>query len=192
MAEGVALVARRGAHLDSHPPSSGGGHGKEMSAVPRTIEWVGDVDGFVRIIDQTLLPTQLTYRDLRTVEDVWEAIKTLRIRGAPAIGVAAAMGVVVGLQQWANLGSRLAQVCDYLATSRPPAVNLFWALERMQAHFRRMACEEREPRQLREAMLKEALTIEAEDRAMCRAIGNFGAELVPDGGGVLTHCNAGG
>jgi methylthioribose-1-phosphate isomerase len=163
-----------------------------MSASPRTIEWVGDIDGFVRIIDQTLLPTQLAYRDLRTVEDVWEAIKTLRVRGAPAIGVAAAMGVVVGLQQWANLGARMAQVGDYLATSRPTAVNLFWALERMQAHFQRVAPEESDPRRLREAMLKEALAIEAEDRAMCRAIGDFGAELVPEEGGVLTHCNAGG
>src|SRR4051795_11044114 len=83
---------------------------------PRTIEWVGGVDGFVRIIDQTLLPTQLAYRDLRTVEEVWEAIKSLRVRGAPAIGVAAAMGVVVGLQNESNLGQRLAQVCAYLAT----------------------------------------------------------------------------
>jgi methylthioribose-1-phosphate isomerase len=163
-----------------------------MSAAPRTIEWIGDIDGFVRIIDQTLLPTQLAYRDLRTVEEVWEAIKSLRVRGAPAIGVAAAMGVVVGLQDQANLGQRVAQVCDYLATSRPTAVNLFWALERMQARFQRAMAEERDPSKLREIMLRGALAIEAEDRAMCRAIGDFGAELVPEGGGVLTHCNAGG
>jgi methylthioribose-1-phosphate isomerase len=163
-----------------------------MTAAPRTIEWVGDIDGFVRIIDQTLLPTQLAYRDLRTVEDVWEAIKALRVRGAPAIGVAAAMGVVVGLQNESNLGQRLAKVCDTLATSRPTAVNLFWALERMQGRFERAAAEQRDSNKLREIMLREALAIESEDRAMCRAIGDFGAELVPEGGGVLTHCNAGG
>ena len=67
---------------------------------PRTIEWIGDIDGFVRLIDQTLLPTQLEYRDCRTVEEVWEAIRMLRVRGAPAIGVAAAMGVVLGMQRF--------------------------------------------------------------------------------------------
>ena len=112
-----------------------------MTAHPhvRTIEWVGDIDGFVRLIDQTLLPTQLAYRDCRSVEEVWEAIKTLRIRGAPAIGVAAAMGAVVGVQTGGDdaksLGARLASVCDYLGTSRPTAVNLFWALDRMQGRF---------------------------------------------------------
>src|SRR5438552_8072680 len=98
-------------------------------STPRTIEWIGDAGGFVRLIDQTLLPTRLEYRDCRTVEEVWEAIKTLRVRGAPAIGVAAAMGVVVGLQRDSSL-QQLHQVCDYLATSRPTAVNLFWALDR--------------------------------------------------------------
>lgn len=163
---------------------------------PRTVEWIGDIDGFVRLLDQTLLPTQLAYRDCRTVEEVWEAIKSLRVRGAPAIGVAAAMGVVVGLQAVANdataLGARLTHVCDYLATSRPTAVNLFWALERMQTRFQDALMTERDPRRLREIMLREALAIEAEDRAMCHAIGECGADLVPEGAGVLTHCNAGG
>jgi methylthioribose-1-phosphate isomerase len=165
--------------------------------VPRTIEWIGGIDGYVRLIDQTLLPTQLAYRDCRTAEEVWEAIKTLRIRGAPAIGVAAAMGAVVGIQTIAGadarvLGTRLAQVCDYLATSRPTAVNLFWALERMQAKFQRLLRSESVSDRLREELLKEALAIEAEDQAMCRMIGRHGADLVPDGGGILTHCNAGG
>jgi methylthioribose-1-phosphate isomerase len=164
---------------------------------PRTIEWIGDIDGFVRLIDQTLLPTRLAYRDCRTVEEVWEAIKVLRIRGAPAIGVAAAMGAVVGVQNFTGhgaeaLGAKLAHVCDYLATSRPTAVNLFWALERMQGRFQRALQEERDPIRLRQILLREALNIEAEDQAMCRAIGAHGAGLVPDGGGVLTHCNAGG
>src|SRR6516225_8988571 len=104
---------------------------------PRTIAWVGGVDGFVRLIDQTKLPTRLEYRDCRTVEEVWEAIRTLRVRGAPAIGIAAAMGVVVGMQTLTDrsrgaFGKRLQEVAAYLRTSRPTAVNLFWALNRMQ------------------------------------------------------------
>src|SRR6516162_4431786 len=104
---------------------------------PRTIAWVGDTDGFVRLLDQTLLPTRLEYRDCHTVEQVWEAIKVLRVRGAPAIGVAASMGVVVGMQQFHErergaYRKRLKEVADYLRTSRPTAVNLFWALDRMQ------------------------------------------------------------
>src|SRR5580704_8740141 len=108
-----------------------------MKTPPRTIAWIGDVNGHVRLIDQTLLPTQLEYRECRTVEQVWEAIRVLRVRGAPAIGVAAAMGVVVGLQKRRDdstvaLSERLREVTDYLRTSRPTAVNLFWALDRME------------------------------------------------------------
>src|SRR4051794_41514466 len=105
-----------------------------MSA-PRTIEWVGGPDGFVRLIDQTLLPTTLAYRDCHTPEDVWEAIRSLRVRGAPAIGIAAAMGVVLGVQGCDDPGGyseRVRAVADHLRTSRPTAVNLFWALERME------------------------------------------------------------
>src|SRR5436309_334044 len=115
-----------------------------MAQAPRTIAWVGDADGFVRLIDQTLLPTRLEYRDCRTVEEVWEAIRILRVRGAPAIGIAAAMGVVVGLQPARDAGvdglrRRLREVADYLRTSRPTAVNLFWALDRMERHARELA-----------------------------------------------------
>src|SRR5438552_10143374 len=104
---------------------------------PRTLAWISDTAGFVRLLDQTLLPTQVAYLDCRTVEEVWEAIKVLRVRGAPAIGIAAAMGVVVGLQTLrqpspAAFRQRLQEVTDYLCTSRPTAVNLFWALDRMQ------------------------------------------------------------
>jgi methylthioribose-1-phosphate isomerase len=172
----------------------------KSASSPRTIEWIGGIDGFVRLIDQTLLPTELVYCNCRTVEEVWEAIKVLRVRGAPAIGVAAAMGVVVGMelevQARANTDKesffrRLKQVTQYLATSRPTAVNLFWALGRME----RVACEFAGPfdsQALRQRLLNEALLIEAEDRQMCRDIGRHGAEVVPDSGGVLTHCNAGG
>src|ERR1700733_8014110 len=114
---------------------------------PRTIEWIGDTTGHVRLLDQTLLPTQIHYRDCRTVEQVWEAIRVLRVRGAPAIGVAAAMGVAVGLQtrrdhSTAAVARHLREGTDYLLTSRPTAVNLFWALDRMERiaapHLREM------------------------------------------------------
>lgn len=163
---------------------------------PRTIQWIGDSDGFVRLIDQTLLPTQLEYRDCRTVEEVWEAIKVLRVRGAPAIGVAAAMGVVVGMQKvhGRERGAylqKLKEVTGYLRTSRPTAVNLFWALDRMERHVQGRT-EELTPEKLTRLLLDEALTIEEEDRQMCRAIGAAGAALIKQGQGVLTHCNAGG
>jgi methylthioribose-1-phosphate isomerase len=163
---------------------------------PRTIEWVGGTDGFVRIIDQTLLPARLEYRDCRTVEEVWEAIRTLRVRGAPAIGVAAAMGAVLGMQGCHDRSrgaywSRVREVTGYLRTSRPTAVNLFWALDRMENAVRGRT-EELPPQQLTRVLLDEALAIEEEDRQMCRAIGESGAALIRDGEGVLTHCNAGG
>lgn len=163
---------------------------------PRTIAWIGGSDGFVRLIDQTLLPTRLEYRDCRTVEEIWEAIRTLRVRGAPAIGIAAAMGVVLGMQQFRDRTRgayvhRLQQVIDYLRTSRPTAVNLFWALERMQRRVHGFT-EQWPPDRLTDSLLKEALAIAEEDRRMCRAIGSAGAPLIRDGQGVLTHCNAGG
>jgi methylthioribose-1-phosphate isomerase len=163
---------------------------------PRTIAWIGDTSGFVRLLDQTLLPTQVVYRDCRSVEEVWEAIKVLRVRGAPAIGIAAAMGVVVGLQTPRGptnivFRQRLQEVTDYLRTSRPTAVNLFWALDRMQ---RRVAdlIDSEAPAHLLRVLLDEALAIEEEDRQICRAIGQVGAGLIGEGQGVLTHCNAGG
>jgi methylthioribose-1-phosphate isomerase len=166
-----------------------------MSA-PRTIAWVGGPDGFVRLIDQTLLPTRLEYRDCRTVEEVWEAIRALRVRGAPAIGIAAAMGVVLGLQRCTDRSRgaywrRLQEVTAYLRGSRPTAVNLFWALDRMERRVRGRT-EELPPGELTRQLLDEALAIEEEDRQMCRSIGLAGAALIGEGQGVLTHCNAGG
>jgi methylthioribose-1-phosphate isomerase len=164
--------------------------------IPRTIAWIGDSAGCVRLLDQTLLPAQIVYRDCRTVEEVWEAIKVLRVRGAPAIGIAAAMGVVVGLQsvRQATPGifqKRLKEVTAYLRTSRPTAVNLFWALDRMERRVAELFDRET-PGHLVCMLLDEALAIEEEDRQMCRAIGQRGAALIRDGQGVLTHCNAGG
>jgi methylthioribose-1-phosphate isomerase len=148
----------------------------------------------VRLIDQTLLPTQVEYRDCRTVEEVWEAIRMLRVRGAPAIGVAAAMGVVVGIQSHtepATYAKRLQEVADYLRTSRPTAVNLFWAIERLEKKVQPMLAHG-SPSTWTRTLLTEALAIEQEDRQMCRAIGRIGADLVKEGQGILTHCNAGG
>jgi len=163
---------------------------------PRTIAWVGGTDGFIRLIDQTQLPTRLEYRDCRTVQEIWEAIRQLRVRGAPAIGVAAAMGVVLGMQGFTDSQRgaylhKLHEVASYLRTSRPTAVNLFWAVERMERCVRDLSEEKRAP-QLTALLLQEALAIEAEDRRTCRAIGEVGAHLIADGQGILTHCNAGG
>ena len=160
-----------------------------------TLAWQGGIDGHLRLIDQTRLPVEFCEIDCRDVETVWEAIKTLRVRGAPAIGIAAAFGVCVGVQRAAQgdaaaLRVRLDEVADYLATSRPTAVNLFWALDRMRRAGQRAAGASAD--ELRTALLTEARAIYDEDRQMCRAIGRHGAALLADGQGVLTHCNAGG
>jgi methylthioribose-1-phosphate isomerase len=160
-----------------------------------TMHWVGGPDGHLRMIDQTRLPVELVEIDCRNVESVWEAIKMLRVRGAPAIGIAAAYGVCVGLQTVAGqddtaLFRRIDEVTAYLATSRPTAVNLFWALDRMKSAAE--SCRKFPPASITACLLKEARKIHDEDRAMCRAIGEHGATLLTDGQGVLTHCNAGG
>jgi len=167
-----------------------------MSQVNQTMRWVGDTAGHLVLIDQTLLPVELLEIDCREVETVWEAIKVLRVRGAPAIGIAAAYGVCVGLQtvgddDEAVFYDRLAEVSDYLAGSRPTAVNLFWALDRMRAHADDLRGS-KSPADVRAALLSEAQVIHEEDRAVCHAIGRHGAELLADGASVLTHCNAGG
>ncbi len=160
-----------------------------------TLGWVGEVDGYVRMIDQTRLPVEFLQIDCRDVPSVVEAIKMLRVRGAPAIGIAAAYGVCVGMQSAtdkdeAAFFAHLDQVVDLLAASRPTAVNLFWALERMKR--KATGLRGRPSPEIAEALLTEARTIHEEDRQICRDIGRHGAELLGDGDGVLTHCNAGG
>jgi methylthioribose-1-phosphate isomerase len=162
-----------------------------------TLRWEGDVDGHLILLDQTRLPNEVVDLHCHSVEDVWQAIKRLAVRGAPAIGVAAAYGVCLADRGDNERGSL--EACDYLATSRPTAVNLFWALNRM----RRVALEASRgvyPRgsgasnDLAEALLAEARAIHAEDAAMCAAIGQHGAALLADlsvGANILTHCNAG-
>ncbi|MEA1926625.1 MAG: S-methyl-5-thioribose-1-phosphate isomerase [Candidatus Auribacterota bacterium] len=152
-------------------------------------------DGVVKLIDQTLLPGEYRIIDIRTKEEMWEAIKLLRVRGAPAIGIAAAMAVAVEMSRSGTGGTdeflaELDAVADYLATSRPTAVNLFWALARMKRVGREN--QERNIPDLKEILLEEANVILEEDRAMCRAIGEAGDSLIKDGAGILTHCNAGG
>lgn len=157
-----------------------------------TLSWR---DGRLFIIDQTLLPEECVNIPLDTVGSVWEAIKSLRVRGAPAIGICAAYGVVVGLKErWpADVPEARRQAetsIDYLGTSRPTAVNLFWALGRM----RRVLDDDNYDGadDLIGALEAEAIAIHDEDRRLCRAIGARGADLIRDGDGVLTHCNAGG
>ncbi len=147
------------------------------------------------MIDQTLLPTEFKEIDCWTAEGVWEAIKMLRVRGAPAIGVAAAYGVVVGTREHRDasrqdFNEKLAEVVKYLASSRPTAVNLFWALDRMSD----LALKESSLASLamHDRLLEEARRIHIQDRDMCAAIGRHGSELLKSGTGVLTHCNAGG
>lgn len=165
----------------------------------RPIEWISDSDdslvpGHIRMIDQTRLPTELVYLETTDLDEIWDAIKVLKVRGAPAIGVAAAMGVAAVVQNAEGSTSqdileRVQSTADYLATSRPTAVNLFWALDRM----RRVAEQNTQlgVTELKERLAVEAMAIRDEDAAMCRAIGEFGASLLKDGDTVLTHCNAG-
>jgi methylthioribose-1-phosphate isomerase len=147
-----------------------------------TIQWT---DSGVVMIDQTRLPRQKTYVTCRTYGEVADAIRTMVIRGAPAIGVAAAMGVALGVMEGADFDT----VCATLAKTRPTAVNLFWAIERMRRLY--ASCNGMPREATIERMVREAQQIRLEDIAICREIGRNGAALVPDGKTVLTHCNAG-
>ena len=162
--------------------------------LPRTLEWIGGEDGRLRLIDQTLLPLRLELRDCRTVEEVWQAIRTLRVRGAPAIGVAAAYGLCLAMRAHRDsdvdgFRAHLREAIAYLCSARPTAVNLAWAVRRAAAAAESRLTEG--PAQAWAAMLAEAHEIAREDVEVCRRIGANGAHLVPEGGGVLTHCNAG-
>ncbi len=160
------------------------------------VSWIGDaVSGHLQLIDQTRLPVEYLEISCQTAEVVWEAIKSLRVRGAPAIGVAAAYGVVVGCQSARQLprkqfDEKLDQVLNYLAGSRPTAVNLFWALDRMRRTAASVAG--LPSAELLERLLVEAREIEREDREMCAAIARHGLPLVRGCSGILTHCNTGG
>jgi methylthioribose-1-phosphate isomerase len=164
-----------------------------------TLRWIGGCDGVLELIDQRLLPQRVEYLKCQSPQMLFEAIQTLAVRGAPAIGVAAAYGICLGLRDLSD-NSPLRQAMEqvetiaaYLATSRPTAVNLFWALERMKKTAVRFAADNSNTtiKTLKQFLLSEANAIENEDRQMCLAIGRNGQPLIPDGGAVLTHCNAG-
>ena len=153
-----------------------------------TIQWV---DGAVVMIDQTRLPLEETYATCRTYQEVAAAIRNMIIRGAPAIGVAAAMGVALGAlhAREENLDRQMETICETLAATRPTAVNLFWAIGRMKRLY--TSLRGRPVDEIRRRLVEEALLVREEDIAICRAIGRNGAPLVPDHKTVLTHCNAG-
>src|SRR5579862_1213115 len=157
----------------------------------QTLEWT---DKGVRFIDQTKLPTEETYVVCKTHEQVADAIRTMIVRGAPAIGVAAAMGIALGVnnskaETVGDLKRDLDQACDVIGKTRPTAVNLFWAIRRMQEKFERLRI--RPLPQIRQELIEEAKRMHAEDIAANQAMGRHGATLMPSTGGVLTHCNAG-
>ncbi|HQO57203.1 MAG TPA: S-methyl-5-thioribose-1-phosphate isomerase [Candidatus Omnitrophota bacterium] len=156
-----------------------------------TIQWVKD---HIKLIDQTRLPQEAVYIDCYDLKTLWDAIRRLSVRGAPALGVAAGFGVMLGLKDFQGTHKdafvrQLKTVCDYIATSRPTAVNLFHVLDRMQAVV------EQNPDagvpEWKRRLKQEAFRVYEEDRQVCRSLGRWGASLIPDGGNVMTICNAG-
>ncbi len=161
-----------------------------------TLHWVGDVDGHLCLIDQTRLPVEFVEVECRDVETLWEAIRVLRVRGRRRSGLPRPMAYAWEFRgRWAATAerdlARLDEVTRYLATSRPTAVNLFWALQRMQLTARSLP-EGVSSAEIAGTLLAAARAIHEEDRQMCRAIGRHGAALLAAAQGVLTHCNAGG
>jgi methylthioribose-1-phosphate isomerase len=158
-----------------------------------TIEWKDDA---VVMIDQRKLPTAEIYVTCKTAKDVAKAIKTMVIRGAPAIGVAAAMGIALGMRRSAATGTKqfvteFQRVCDLMAATRPTAVNLFWAIDRMKKTFAEAAQRGLSVAELQVRLEDEARAIHDEDVQSCRTMGAHGASLVPESARILTHCNAG-
>ena len=158
----------------------------------RTIEWLGDA---VRLIDQTRLPLELVHKETRDYRDIAESIRRLEVRGAPAIGVAAAMGVALAAAEHSALGlpefrAKVTSAAEFLNSTRPTAVNLGWAIERMREVLADASIST--PEEAVRRLTDEAMAICEEDRELCRSIGEHGAALIDDGDGVLTHCNAGG
>jgi methylthioribose-1-phosphate isomerase len=159
----------------------------------KTVEWT---DEGVRMLDQRLLPNEEKYLVLRSAEEVAEAIKDMAVRGAPAIGVTAALGLAVGIKQAvatnaADLRYDFDYMCDLMSRTRPTAVNLFWGIERMRRAFERAASESDDAVEIKQRVIEEAVRVYEEDIASNRRLGRFGGELIPDGATVLTHCNAG-
>src|SRR5499427_8069291 len=153
-------------------------------------------DDVIVMVDQRKLPAQEVYVRCRTAQEVAKAIRTMVIRGAPAIGVAAAMGIAVGMRRSTAKGTHqftveFQKLCDLMAATRPTAVNLFWAIDRLKRTFAEGAQAGESPAELVNRLEREARAIHDEDVANCRAMGRHGAQVVPDRARVLTHCNAG-
>ncbi|MFC7681039.1 S-methyl-5-thioribose-1-phosphate isomerase [Paenibacillus sp. GCM10028914] len=163
----------------------------------RSLDWGGD---HLIMLDQRLLPGEIVNLKLYTPEDVWEGIHSMKVRGAPAIGIAAAYGAVLGAQSFTGNDSsewvkHVYKICDYLATSRPTAVNLFWALDRMKLAAEKLSADasnDNNIANLTDGLLAEAHAIRLEDEEVCRQIGEHALPLIQEGMGILTHCNAGG
>src|SRR3989338_5740434 len=157
-----------------------------------TIKWE---NGKVKLIDQTILPHKFKYIICKDAKSLWHAIKTLKVRGAPAIGIAAAFGVILGIKdskakRFDLFFKELRRVTKYLASARPTAINLFWALARMECVAQNS--NRNEISKIKKILLKEALKILDEDKKSCRRMAKYGSGLVKDGDSILTHCNAGG
>jgi methylthioribose-1-phosphate isomerase len=157
----------------------------------QTLEWT---DAGVRFIDQTKLPTEESYVTCTTYQQVADVIRNMVVRGAPAIGVSAAMGIALGVKNSSaesvgELKKDLDQICQVIGETRPTAVNLFWAIRRMQDKFETLRV--RPLAQIKQALIEESQRMHAEDIAANQAMGRHGATLMPASGGVLTHCNAG-
>ncbi len=157
----------------------------------QTLEWT---DQGVRFIDQTKLPTEESYVNCTTYQEVADVIRNMVVRGAPAIGVSAAMGIALGVKNSeaetsGDLKRDFDQICEAISKTRPTAVNLFWAIKRMQRKFESIRM--RPIPQIKQSLIEEAQRMHAEDIAINQAMGKHGATLMPASGGVLTHCNAG-
>ena len=159
----------------------------------KTVEWTNEG---VRMLDQRLLPTEEKYLVLRSYEEIADAIRKMVVRGAPAIGVSAAMGLALGANQ--SVGTSVADLeydfkfmCKVMEATRPTAVNLFWAVERMRGALLKAKADTHDVVEIKQRLVNEALAIFNEDIASNRALGKFGGELIADGATVLTHCNAG-
>jgi len=165
--------------------------GNDIDTAIQSIEWRED---HVRILDQTYLPNREVYSDIRDVGRMWEAIKKLRIRGAPAIGIAASYGFYMGIKElpenaFESFWVEVERVAEYLETARPTAVNLHWALERLKSTIQ--GHKDKEISEIKDIVLETAKTIHDEDKRTCKKIGENGTELVPKDAKVLTHCNTG-
>ncbi|MBI1381324.1 MAG: S-methyl-5-thioribose-1-phosphate isomerase [Planctomycetaceae bacterium] len=169
-------------------------HGTDL--LPATVAWLGARPGRVRLLEQTLLPLETRFLELETVPQMVDAIRRLAVRGAPAIGVAAGYGALLGVQHMvrastAELVQRLVEDCRTLVAARPTAVNLFWALERMESAGKAAHARGLDAAAALDTLFAEAEAIHREDADQCRRMGELGAPYVPDGVAVLTHCNAG-